>query len=311
MGKLVGFLACLSGVVYSYGGVQNIALLAGETHNPRINIPKAAKRIFYRVLALYLVAIFYLTLIVPYNNTDIANSTGNASHSPFVIAFSKAGIKVLPSIFNAVVLTSAWSEADTALVQGSRYLYSLAAKHQAPQAFLKSTKNGIPWVGVLFVALFIPLAYMTCDSGAANVFAWFQNLTSSFLLVGWILISLNQIHLDRALKAQGYSREELPWHNSLTPIAAWISLVASIFLLLIGGFTIFIKGEWSISGLISAYAAPVVFILLFAGWKTIKHTKTFKPEEVNLKALFQDVEDKPETPDPPLHGWRWITLLWS
>ncbi|KAG7885281.1 hypothetical protein KL938_001538 [Ogataea parapolymorpha] len=45
VGRFVGFWAALSSVVYSYGGVQGIALLAGETKNPRTNIPKAAKRI--------------------------------------------------------------------------------------------------------------------------------------------------------------------------------------------------------------------------------------------------------------------------
>ncbi|KAG7867110.1 hypothetical protein KL918_000587 [Ogataea parapolymorpha] len=49
VGRFVGFWAALSSVVYSYGGVQGIALLAGETKNPRTNIPKAAKRILYRV----------------------------------------------------------------------------------------------------------------------------------------------------------------------------------------------------------------------------------------------------------------------
>lgn len=44
-----------------------------------------------------------LGLLVPYNDPNLAISTGTAQQSPFVIAFQRAGIKVLPSIINAVV----------------------------------------------------------------------------------------------------------------------------------------------------------------------------------------------------------------
>lgn len=47
-------------------------------------------------------------LLVQSNDSSLLNSTGDASESPFVIAARRAGIKAVPSIINAVVLTSAW-----------------------------------------------------------------------------------------------------------------------------------------------------------------------------------------------------------
>ena len=41
----------------------------------------------------------------------------------FVIAASRAGIKVVPSIINAVVLTSAWSSGNAGILGGSRVLF--------------------------------------------------------------------------------------------------------------------------------------------------------------------------------------------
>lgn len=52
-------------------------------------------------------------LVVPSTDENLLRDTGTAAQSPFVIAATRAGIKVVPSIINAVVLTSAWSAANS------------------------------------------------------------------------------------------------------------------------------------------------------------------------------------------------------
>lgn len=52
-------------------------------------------------------------MVVPSNDSNLLLSTGNAAQSPFVIAAKRAGIKVVPSIINFVVLTSAWSSGNS------------------------------------------------------------------------------------------------------------------------------------------------------------------------------------------------------
>ena len=52
---------------------------------------------------------------------------------------------------------------------------------------------------------------MSVSSGTSQVFSWFQSITSSNLLVNWSVFALDHIALHRALKAQGYSRENLPY----------------------------------------------------------------------------------------------------
>ena len=119
----------------------------------------------------------------------------------------RSGIKVLPHIINAVVLTSALSAANLGLIHASRSLFGLASNGQAPKIFLKTNKHGLPWVGVVFAALFLPLSYLSVSSGTSQVFSWFQSITSSNLLVNWSVFALDHIALHRALKAQGYSRK--------------------------------------------------------------------------------------------------------
>lgn len=182
LGQFMGFWTTFNNAVYSYSGIQNISIAASETQNPRRNIPKAAKRIFWRVLIFYVLTIFMVGLVVPSNNPHLLKSTGTASQSPFVIAATSAGIKVVPSIINAVILTSAWSSGNSSLLAGSRILYSLARGGRAPKIFLKTNRWGVPWVSVTLFSLFICLAFMSLSDGANVAFGWLQDLVSAVSL---------------------------------------------------------------------------------------------------------------------------------
>jgi amino acid transporter len=114
-----GFWTTFSNAVFAYSGVEAISVAAAETKNPRQNIPIAARRIFWRVLIFYVLSIFMVGLIVPSNDPNLLQSTSNAAGSPFVIAAKRAGIKVVPSIINAVVLTSAWSAGNSGTYLGA------------------------------------------------------------------------------------------------------------------------------------------------------------------------------------------------
>ena len=83
LGRFAGFWATLTSAAYSYSGIESITNAAAETKNPRRNIPKAAKRIFWRILIFYVLAILVVTMIVPSNNENLLSSTGTATQSPF------------------------------------------------------------------------------------------------------------------------------------------------------------------------------------------------------------------------------------
>ncbi|CCH46304.1 General amino acid permease [Wickerhamomyces ciferrii] len=311
LGKFAGFWKVLSGVVYSYGGVQTVPSLAAEVKNPRRTVFTACKRVFYRVSIMMILTAFCLTLIVSPNDKAIANSTGNATSSPFVVAIKNANIKILPHIINAAVLTSAFSTGNMSVIHGSRTLFALAVKGQAPKIFLKTNKRGLPWVGTIFVAIFMPLAYMNVSKNAANVFNWFQSLTSANLLVGWIFISANCIHMDWAMKAQGYSRDQLPHKFKFGIQAAWVSGIASLILLLTGGFKNFVKGKFDMASFFGSYFIIPLTIGLYTFWKFYKKTRYYRSHEVELQPLFEDIKNNPEDPPTKLKGWKLLTLLWS
>lgn len=311
LGQFLSWWKATGSTVYAFGGINAISFYAGETQSPRHSIYTAGKRIFFRVFVLYILTVFGLTLILPADNPKIANTTGDSTGSPFVIAIQDAGIKGLPSVINAIVLTSAFSAANMGLVQTSRNLFALASKGQAPKFFLNTNRFGLPYWGVAVSASFMPLAYMSVSSSASTVFGWFQNLTSANLLLVWIAIGINHLHLMRALKVQGYSRADLPYRMPLAQYAAPFSLFFFVVLLLTGGYENFLNDNFDISSFFSSYFVIPLFTVLFLFWKILKKTKYKRPEDVDLKVLFKDIEENPEVIPPPNRGWRIIKYLWE
>ena len=85
-------------------------------------MPKAIKRVYIRILLFYIGGVIIIGLLVPSNHPDLNLTQSDAAKSPFVIAIKTAGIKGLPSVINAALLTSAWSAASSDLYTSSRAL---------------------------------------------------------------------------------------------------------------------------------------------------------------------------------------------
>jgi len=177
-GKFLGWFTNLLQAAYSFLGMEQIAVAAAEVKNPRVSVTKAIKRIFIRILLFYICGILVVGMLVPYDNPRLLQSTGTAASSPFVLAFNLAGIKVLPSIINAGVLTSAFSAANSGLYGTSRMLYGLSLRGQAPRIFSKTTKKGLPIFALMIATIFSTLSFMALGSGASTALNWLSNLTS-------------------------------------------------------------------------------------------------------------------------------------
>jgi amino acid transporter len=122
-----GFCTVFVTAAFAYTGTELTGLAAAETADPAKEIPKASKQVVWRIAIFYIVNLFLIGLIVP-ENSDLYTGEGSTSrHSPFVIAIQLAGIKVLPSIFNAVILISVMSVANSCTFGSTRTMQALAA----------------------------------------------------------------------------------------------------------------------------------------------------------------------------------------
>ncbi|KAI7764595.1 hypothetical protein LZL87_003800 [Fusarium oxysporum] len=293
-GQFLGYWSVMTSAVFSFAGVESIAMAAAETRNPARAIPKACKNVFIRILVFYILAILIVGMLVRSDDERLNDQSGAAGQSPFVIAASAAGIPAIPSVVNAVVITSAWSASNQSLLAGTRVLYGLALKRQAPQIFLRTTAWGVPYVCVLFFTCFMFLSFMSLSNGAMTVFWWLVDLTAAGVLISWASILLNHIRLRLAMKKQGIPIKSLPWHNSWTFYSSCAGLFMTLLILLTGGFRVFTRGNWDPVGFVSSYLDIPLVTAAYLIWKFVKKTKIVPLAEIPLQDAFRKSEEDHE-----------------
>jgi len=313
-GRFTGLWSTLVNAAFSYGGVEMVAVAAGEAANPRKNIPKAVKRVFWRILFFYVLGSFVIGTTISSNDPQLtADGAKGAQKSPWVIAMKNAGIPVLPHIINAVILTSATSSGNAFLYTGSRYLFGIAQNRQAPQFLLKCNKQGVPVYCVAVTASVSLLTYMSVSSGASKVFAWFQNLVTIASLFTWCSICYTYVCFRKAQIAQNVDRNSLIFRSRWQPYTAWAAFVYFALIILFNGFKVFTKKNWGpdeLTDFFTAYIGIAIFALLFIFWKVFKRTKQVNPAEADIwsgKAAL-DAEVWPEQiPRNALEKfWFWL-----
>jgi amino acid transporter len=300
-GRFLGLFSVLVNAAFSYGGVELVAVAAGEAENPRKNIPKAVRRVFWRILFFYVLGSLAIGVLVASNDKSLlsaqASGAPGAAESPWVIGIRNAGIPVLPSIINAVILTSASSSANAFLYTGSRYLFALAQNKQAPRFLLRCSKAGVPYWCVGITASIAGLTYLSVNSGGPSVvFNWFQNLTTIASLFTWCSICIAYLQFHKALKAQGVDRNTLVFRSKFQPFTAWFALIYFAIIIIFNGFDVFVgehHSHWNVTDFLAAYIGIPIFFGLFGFWKLLKRTHWISPANADIttgKAAL-DAED--------------------
>ncbi|KAJ5619167.1 hypothetical protein N7510_003151 [Penicillium lagena] len=301
-GHFLGFLSSFVNASFSFIGVETVVITAAESVDPHRAIPKAARRVTYRIAFFYVLGALLIGIIVNPNNKALVSAADNANSSPFVIAIKEAGISALPSIVNACILVAAWSAGNSYCWVGSRMIVAMTTDHQLPQIFGRVNKKGVPYVAVFTAWLFGPLAYLSLGKGGASqAFTWLLNLSTVAGLIAWATLSFCYIRFYAAMKAQGISRDTLPWKSPLQPYAAWVGFIGSTIITLIAGFPVFLKGNWSTSSFVASYIGIPIFIVPIIAWKIIKRTKFQRAATIDLwSGRLQEGEiieqEYPQTP---------------
>ncbi|KAH0826384.1 amino acid transporter [Lanmaoa asiatica] len=353
-GHFLGTCSVATQAVFSYLGTEAVAvrlliaaplpsrltyyhqMAAAEAKNPRRNVPKAIRRVYFRVLVFYIGGVFIIGLLVPSNNPLLNLNSSNASASPFVIAFNEAGIKVLPSIINAAILTSAWSASSSDLYLASRSLYGLSVSGSAPKIFRRTTRSGLPYVAVGICSCFAFLAYMTLGTSSGIVFTWLANFTATAGLVTWFGIGLTYLRFYNGLKAQGIDRRTLPFAPRVQPFAGWWCICGSGFVLFVrvpsffvcsdhtdtppssrrsratyayallsspllqfSAWEVFLKGNWSTATFVTDYLPIMLFPVLYVAAKLVMRVPTVKPHEMDFVTNVAEFDAMTHDDPPP------------
>lgn len=126
--------------IFSFFGIEVIAVTSGETGNPRVAIPAALRTMLVRLFLFYVLAIAVIVTIVPWTVTGAKV----VAQSPFVAVFRQSGIRYAAGIMNFVVVSAALSSINTNVYLCSRMLFSLARGGYAPRRLGVLSGRGSP-----------------------------------------------------------------------------------------------------------------------------------------------------------------------
>ncbi|BFZ60248.1 hypothetical protein YB2330_001277 [Saitoella coloradoensis] len=308
-GRFLGFLSTFVYASFAYNGSEVIAVAACEAINPRRNIPRAVNRTFWRIIIFYIGGVLSVGCIVSSNDSGLINAisagTPGAGSSPFVIGIQNAGIKALPSIINAVILTSAWSSGNAFLYTGSRNLYALAINGQAPRVFASCNRNGVPWVSVLATFAIGLLSYMNCSASASAAFGWFSNLNAVGSLFNWATLCYTYIRFRKGCQVQGITN--LPFKALWGSWIGWYGLIMCSVIILIQGFAVFF-GEFNGANFVAACIGLLIYFVPMAGWWLWKRSGLVPYAEMDFvtgKAEI-DAEELDYVEEVPKNIWEKI-----
>ncbi|GAA5923553.1 hypothetical protein JCM1841_002980 [Sporobolomyces salmonicolor] len=313
-GRFLAFWTVFVQAAFSFLGTEIVALTAGEAENPRRNVPKAIRRVFFRILFFYIIGVFIMGLIVSPNDPGLLNNAGTAA-SPWVIAIKNAGIKGLPSVINTVVLLSAFSAGNSDLYASSRTLYGLACDGKAPAIFRRCTKNGLPIYCLAITAVVGLLAYMNVSTGSTTAFNYLSNLSSITGLITWGCINLSFLRFYYGCKLHGIDRNTFPFKAPLQPYASYFGLILIILVIFFNGYTVFLSGNWDTATFIISYITLVIFAILYVGWKLFKRTKFVRLADMDFETgrreldAIADEEAAKFVPATTWYGRAWDWLM--
>lgn len=289
LGRFLGFFSGLTIAAFSSIGTEMLALVAAETRNPRKVIPQALKSTWIRVVLFYFLGAFCVSLVVP-SDEDRLGSSSTASASPYVIAIQNAGIKVLPHIINACILTSALSAGVSDLFTATRTLHAMAGSGLAPSIFKTTNSWGCPWVAVLATWVLGLLAYMAVGSSSASVFTFLVNLTALSGVITWLCIAVTYLRFRAGMKAQAIAQASLPWKSRFSTAAAWWIILVISCVLLFSGWPVFRSGHWNTAQFFGNYLPVVIFGLVYGGFRVGTKSRFVRAKEMDFASDLEQIE---------------------
>ncbi len=238
--------------VFSFNGIEVIAVTSGEAKNPEKAIPEALRTMLFRLFLFYILALGVVVAYVPWTNTGATIVT----QSPFVRVLADSGIWNAAGIMNFVVLTAALSSMNTNVYLCSRMLFSLSRGRYAPKFLGRLSASGTPVMAILVSGVCILLA-----AGVSKLTPLAYNYLFGVALFGAIFVWM--VILVSHLRFRAHHRNKaLPVRMPLFPYLQLAGLALLAAVLVTMGLD---KEVWRVSWLVGVpwlVFLSVVYLLI-------------------------------------------------
>jgi len=202
-----GLIASLTMVVYAFGGIEIIGITASEAKEPKTAIPRAINQVPARILIFYVLSMFVLMCIFPWNEIG----TGG---SPFVLIFDNLGFTYAAHILNFVLISAMISAVNSDVFATGRMLFGMARQGQAPKGFASVSRHGVPWLTVLLISAAMSIGVLLNYLMPEKAFVLVASAGAFAFIWVWLMILIAQLRMRRTLNAGQISKLRFPvlWH---------------------------------------------------------------------------------------------------
>jgi amino acid transporter, AAT family len=220
--------------IFSFVGIEVIAVTSGETRNPEVAIPAALRTMLWRLFLFYVLAIAVIVVIVPWTDTGAKV----VAQSPFVTVLQHSGIRDAAGIMNFVVVSAALSSMNTDVYLCSRMLFSLSRGGDAPRALGRLSGRGSPVAAILVSGVFVLVA-----AGASiftpDAYADLLGVALFAMIIVWMLVLASHLSFRRR-----HAAATLPVRMPLFPWVQYAGLAMLAAVLVTMGFDSHLEVSW-------------------------------------------------------------------
>lgn len=242
-----GIAAGLLVVAFAFGGIEIVTIAAAESKDPALSVGRAVRSVVWRISVFYLGSILVITLLLPWNRLDEAQS---AAESPFTLVLQQANLSGVVGFMEAVIVLSLLSAFNAQIYATSRMMYSLALREGRRGPLARVDASGVPraalLVSVFFGFVAVLLNYLDLD----GLLTFLLNAVGASLLAIWAVTVASQLRLRRRLEAAG----PLPVRMWAFPYLSWVALA------LLVGLTVLMLTDASSRRQVLATLAVVVLL---------------------------------------------------
>ncbi|OZI79980.1 amino acid permease [Bordetella genomosp. 2] len=298
----VGNFATMVGVAmvvaYSFQGTELVGVAAGESEDPRRNVPRAIRRVFWRILLFYVLSIAVIGFLIPYTDPHLLRSeVSDIAVSPFTLVFEQAGLLAAATVMNAVILTSVLSAGNSGMYAATRMLFNMAREGMAPRRFARLSRSGVPLYALLGTTALASLCLLSAVYSPQAVYIWLLNLAGMTEFIVWLSIAVSHYRFRKGYVLHGHDVQALPYRAGLFPFGPLFAFVLCLVITLGQNYEAFLQDRIDWGGALSTYLGILLFLATWAGYRIVCRSRWVRYADMRFD--FADVED---AAGPPARG---------
>jgi L-asparagine transporter-like permease len=245
-------VATVTTVIWSMMGAEVVTIAAAESPEPARAVARMTSTIISRILLFYVLSVFVITCVVPWNEVVPAQS-------PFTLALDQVHFPYARTFMAAVVLTAVLSCLNSCFYIASRVLFVLATRGDAPHWLVRTNRRHVPARAVVLASAFGFGGVIAGILSPARVYVFLTNSSGAIIAIIYLMIGVSQVVSRRARERAGLPPSALPmW---LFPWLSYFGIAGMASVLVAMAFTPSHRAElWtSMISIAVALLAYVVF----------------------------------------------------